>query len=145
MTERIPSTTFPWLLCDLSPPFLDRFVLLNILWRMWKTSPFFSVMLKSESHEFIFLGITSAAYSDHFNYICNTPLRNSSERFLSPPTPLSSLDPSVEDYCFELQVDHSQGNIKGVTDVSFLWVYLQSIVFCFLFLTPSLMLLSQGG
>ena len=93
---------FPLALVRPFPPFLDRFVFRSILWRMWKTSPFFSVMLKSESHEFIFLKITGAAYSDHFfNYVWfNTPLRNSSARSSSPPT-LSSLDPSVEDYYFE--------------------------------------------
>ena len=136
---------FPLALVRPFPPFLDRFVFLSILWRVWKTSPFFSVMLKSESHEFIFLKITGAAYSDHFfNYIWfNTPLRNSSARSSSPPT-LSSLDLSVEDYYFEHLVDHSQANIKESTDVSFPWMYIQHIVsFLNLFLTPSLMLLSQ--
>ena len=57
---------FPLTLVRPFPPFLDRFIFLSILWRVWKTSPFFSVMLKSESHEFIFLKITGAAYSDHF-------------------------------------------------------------------------------
>lgn len=46
------------------PPLLDRFILLNILWKMWKKNHFFSVMLRFESHEFIFLKITVAACSD---------------------------------------------------------------------------------
>lgn len=87
-------------------------------------------MLKSESHEFIFLKITGAAYSDHFfNYIwLSTRLRNSPARFLPPPT-LSLvliLQGKIIALTFKLTIG---GNIKGITDVSFLWLCIQSIAF----------------